>query len=1244
MKFVLSPDKGIQTPICAVSGAKFLTETGWIDLRNAADSDVPFRLFRDEGRTFLQWVGESELRTRMSGRLVLVHLLCRELTTPEQEESDVHSVFAPCVAFRVVGTPSKYLHNVSEVSFSADAHAADDMNGNGLSISEYVAIGISSILLGLIYVASVFLYLHIRKRRKDSDKEVDRRDNQSLTTAEEGVIKSNPLLGLGRHFSGIDNSYSDSGSSDTDVTPDVVQQQDDRLKSMQITSALIHPPQSFYDSNIYSSKNILESIIQDSPSIERLPEENVSIVETIEGREERPETVRAITGTTRRKLYFNPAYFEPELLLAPPPAALEFLTKIREVITIAKQKMVCKRFIPSLLGIPEEETDYSVEQTYDKTRASSSRRGSMISLKRENSRRRTCTGCPGCEPQDLKSLCGRLPEFPSLVACKSCTTNVSESKQKSIQRWLENVPILKPLNTDDLTSRDALARSLQDLGQFSKFTKRLRSPTRSLSPEHISYPFRTLSPRPASERARSPSRTESIYGGKAPSTRSQPSSKPRRLMVAENPLVTYRKSPIKPKAPPPPLPTGQKSLDRKTLPKLSNNLPPPDMIHEAMVVDNKKEEKRIPTIKKNMNAVINEFASQHGINGSKTSDSSSSPEIQTRQRIDYEADSLERSGIHKGYATPTEYGEVSSSQPSPSLSSALPMAEEMTIRNAILNAETGNLTVSRLNTQNVQSAVSPDDYELIVLKKGVLESNLYNLPEILQRNNGYSLVSEVYVNNGYNYGSAPSTPSHSNCSTLERRKAKIKYQQPEDKPGQLTIEVEDCPDNYIRVEDSDNFEPDTLDRKPSKRNMTLKSLNNNNKDEDYIDSLERPNQILLRTTGSFKNDSLVDTSDTDNSLHARLNRTFGSLREIYEFKTKNCLHKSAENLNSLGNLTKEENGLITWKNETGNKDFEGRILTLEERHSRRQRRILSQNLNHPKPPRKVIIDVEEALKPPLPPKNGNGRSTSQNNENEENVPASPISDRSYDLPPSSLSGASVSPNSSDYETCTVGEVARDKRGYDINMLKQLMHPDDVVFKNAINNQFILQASVSSSSPSLLTKMPLKSLQSLMQPHEDSNNNTYFSSGYEKRSEEIKKAWNKVINQSPNQLQRKPVDSGYLSTDSSESHKRKQTDSERETSGAGSETDESFGDGHSESGAESVETHSVFFGSYRKPCYMTNSFDSGTGSELRILDTLAMLADDCASTDSETVSYTTVVPVASERSTISSSRSSIVIEK
>lgn len=46
--------KGAKSPICAVSGAQYLTISGWSELRNPIDTDVPFRLFRDEGRTFLQ--------------------------------------------------------------------------------------------------------------------------------------------------------------------------------------------------------------------------------------------------------------------------------------------------------------------------------------------------------------------------------------------------------------------------------------------------------------------------------------------------------------------------------------------------------------------------------------------------------------------------------------------------------------------------------------------------------------------------------------------------------------------------------------------------------------------------------------------------------------------------------------------------------------------------------------------------------------------------------------------------------------------------------------------------------------------------------------------------------------------------------------------------------------------------------------------------------------------------------------
>lgn len=91
-----------------------------------------------------------------------------------------------------------------------------------------------SVLLGLIYVASVFLYLHLRRRRRDGEKEEDRRDPQAMASAEEGVIKNNPLLSLGRHFTLPDNNYTDSGSSDTDATPDIISHHDERKQNVSL--------------------------------------------------------------------------------------------------------------------------------------------------------------------------------------------------------------------------------------------------------------------------------------------------------------------------------------------------------------------------------------------------------------------------------------------------------------------------------------------------------------------------------------------------------------------------------------------------------------------------------------------------------------------------------------------------------------------------------------------------------------------------------------------------------------------------------------------------------------------------------------------------------------------------------------------------------------------------------------------------------------------------------------------------
>jgi hypothetical protein len=62
---------------------------------------------------------------------------------------------------------------------------------------------------------------------------------------------------------------------------------------------------------------------------------------------------------SKRCLQINPEYFEPELLLEPPPPALEFLQRIRELITSAKGRIRNFRFKPTLLVIPEDDYFYS---------------------------------------------------------------------------------------------------------------------------------------------------------------------------------------------------------------------------------------------------------------------------------------------------------------------------------------------------------------------------------------------------------------------------------------------------------------------------------------------------------------------------------------------------------------------------------------------------------------------------------------------------------------------------------------------------------------------------------------------------------------------------------------------------------------------------------------------------------------------------------------------------------------------
>ncbi|KAF4525322.1 hypothetical protein B566_EDAN013183, partial [Ephemera danica] len=163
----------------------------------------------------------------MEGRVLLARLMCKDATglaaTTSHAGVITHAFSTPCVAFRVAGS-----QGAREVMFTPDYTVAGSgglLHGllgvgtteqrppSGLSTSEGVAVGLCVLLLGLVYAASVCVYLHVRRRRRrrkkrrmedssiassDSERGVGghhhRSGHHEMGLLGEGVVKSNPLL------------------------------------------------------------------------------------------------------------------------------------------------------------------------------------------------------------------------------------------------------------------------------------------------------------------------------------------------------------------------------------------------------------------------------------------------------------------------------------------------------------------------------------------------------------------------------------------------------------------------------------------------------------------------------------------------------------------------------------------------------------------------------------------------------------------------------------------------------------------------------------------------------------------------------------------------------------------------------------------------------------------------------------------------------------------------------------------
>ncbi|XP_023948501.1 uncharacterized protein LOC112053338 [Bicyclus anynana] len=1113
----------VKTPICAVSGAQYLTRKGFLDLRNTIDADVPFSLFRDEGRTFLQWSGEDEVRKRMSGRVMVVRLLCRDISATPISPLDLRGVFTPCVAFRVQGTPPRHATNITEVQFASNAQTSETSSASGLTVTEYIAIGISSLLLGLIYVASVFLYLHIKKRRKASaedntlrklkvlrkkdgtaitEHDIIRINNervQSLANAlgqDDGVVKKNPLLNVVRQFH--DNKSFTSDLSDCEDFADNTSRGEENNET---TSVIIHK----HINEMRHQGDGLELNHRDESSIERLPDEHVSIVETIDDRE-----IARPVGTTRRKLYFNPAYFEPHLMADPPAAAIEFLSKIREVIAIAKQKMAIKRFHPILNHIPEEET-YPSNVSVDLYHSMGSQRsGSMVSLKRENSRKRStnCLGCPGCKTNNTDNDVPTFMKY-NIATCSSCLGEKGD-KQHSIRKWLENIPSGKQQVFYNDNQTQNLAISLLSLPNNEKQCQIQKQ--NSFSATHtakVTDEF-AISKRNASRSVRSEPSVRN-YNLPLPEFNDTEPEKTHCQTVSRMDDITpidfngYISGSLRQKL-------DGTIRNGNTL--LKNNNALPDMVNEAIALDHFSRSSY------NLSSSDEERCLKNS-----TPDEAKTPYIKNNSDVasghEYETDSLERTSNKKGKSI--DYPDVPSSQASPSLSNALPLEEELTMRNAVY----------KTNSSGVSNTPSPEDmyvddnhYEIIEIKKTKVE------PVIgigSKHNSSYSLVSEVYVNNNYNFGSAPTSPSGSECSMGSRKGLKLDKLQ--ERPGCLTIEVKDPPENYIKIHESDGFEPDTLDRKHPKHKEIIENINFSRRDLlKNIDTTEnrKLDRIQLRSSGTYSK---------NNGKSESLNK-FNSLRNDHEHQ-RNFLNrpKLSPNIYS-GSKSLENTTDDNWDDNGGWTSEDSRILTLELRHSKRQRQCTPptikqiKNLARPDilPPLPPIEDDAIYEKPRVPPRRVQCDNTVEDHSSSNVSPRNSIRE-SLNSPPV-IAAQSTHPQKLGYEDINIA-----------NSSQSDIKSDDC--RNSTRTK-------SCCSSGINTNTFVRSQKG------DNFHRTKFR---RKRGTNIE-------------------DSGYLSSDSTSS-KQFQKKIVIAKVASCTESEDTGDEARSESGAESIETHSVYFGNCHK---------------------------------------------------------------
>ncbi|XP_068620676.1 uncharacterized protein [Battus philenor] len=837
----------VEDAVCAVTSAQYLSPSGWVTVRDLVDNDVPFGLYRDEGSTYLQWRGSSTLHDRLEGRLVTVHVLC-SAATPTR-------LAASCAAFRVAGATQNTVLDVRSIPFHAGEMVNTEQNSpsKGLSVLESLAIGVCVLMLVFVYAAGITFYVHYKQkqRRKSSDPELNLSNTASTENMstidsridmENMIMKTNPLLKLDNMRNDFLN---DAGLSDvSECTEDTIDSSKklQRFQSMNsnIVSAMVHnhrkkPPRP--SQRIPTPERLTERLQRRSasPELEKAPHSDLSIIDcSVENNSMtslNPPT--NIEPVIRRKLYFNPVFFEVEHLKNPPPAAIDFLIKIREIMAIAKEKMISKRFIPMLSDIPEEELYHTVDLGWDIPCARRGRRFSAISLKRENSRRAIhCGGCPGCDSND------KSQKAPGLIRSNSCKTCVSDDyKQKIVQKWLDEVP-----------SPPQTIRPVKSVAKVSGTPRIVESKKKNdVELSSIIPATHTQSDEPQSNKQEASKLTEPFVTGsriKEIVTDRQNLEKLKHQInthqgSGRNELKVSPSLSKKTQEKKSPSSNATRRVLRKKLPP-----PPPPPVNEQSPLKIEDKEPIYPEVKKKMEAVIKELNKCNRTEECELEElrrHAASPNVPKLVIPVVAADS-------NYYCEDNITSNINDNSQHNEMYMEFDSLERNILNRRRFSLDFGAGVIERgqaihTNIEKPQERLSKSwrDINMAVNSSKTAQVNLHDINSCQ--------VNSLFIN--------PGEPVYNNI----------------EKPGSLTIEVRGSPVDTGQIIHED-FDPDTLDRKPKR------------------ESKKSVEKILLKSGGSFKHKALAhhenefESGERKTPPEAVFTRKIGSLRQIYEAKTK----------------------------------------------------------------------------------------------------------------------------------------------------------------------------------------------------------------------------------------------------------------------------------------------------------------------------------------------------------------------